>query len=117
MRTGFTERQKKVLILAEQKPMTIDGDTITLRLYVQPRSSSIQWGRLVDNQWIQLRITSPPVDGAANKMCLKTVAKRFKTAKSNVRIIRGEKSRYKIIVAEHCDPGRLKSFTLEYPAT
>ncbi len=98
-----------------KKPFSVEGNNITLRVQVQPRSSSIQWGRLVDNQWIQLRITSPPVDGAANKMCLKIIAKRFKTAKSKVRIIKGEKSRYKTIAAEDCDPEKLKSFALEYP--
>lgn len=97
------------------KPFSIEGNNITLRVQVQPRSSSVQWGRLVDNQWIQLRITSPPVDGAANKMCVKIIAKRFKTAKSRVRILKGEKSRFKTIEAVDCDPDRLASFRLEYP--
>ena len=97
------------------KPIVIEGNRLTLRVQVQPRSSSIQWGRLVDNQWIQLRITSPPVDGAANKMCLKIIAKRFKTAKTKVRIVKGEKSRYKTFVAEDCESALLKSFALAYP--
>lgn len=96
------------------KPILIDGNNVTLRIQVQPRSSAVKWGKLVDNLWIQLRITSPPVDGAANKMCLKVIAKRFKTAKSNVRIIKGEKSRYKTFVAEACDPEQIKSFSHEY---
>ena len=100
--------------MSQIKPFSIDGNTITIRVQVQPRSSSIRWGGLLDNQWIQLRITSPPVDGEANKMCLKVIAKRFKTAKSNVRIIKGEKNRYKTIVVVDCDPERLSSFTLEY---
>lgn len=97
-------------------PYSIDGDRITVRVHVQPRSSSVQWGKTIDNEWIQLRITAPPVDGAANKMCRKVVAARFKTAKSNVRIVQGEKSRYKTIVAEACDPVRLASFQQAYPS-
>jgi len=99
------------------KPIEVSGNQLTLRIQVQPRSSSVKWGSLVDNQWIQLRITSPPVDGAANKMCLKVIGKRFKTARSNIRITRGEKSRYKTVVAEGCDPDRLKAFLDDYPIT
>jgi len=97
-----------------EQPIAVTGNRITLRIQVQPRSSSVQWGKLVDNQWIQLRITSPPVDGAANKMCLKVLARQFRTAKSNVRIIRGEKSRYKTIVVEECDPAELEKFVRKY---
>ncbi|MBT4087316.1 MAG: YggU family protein [Deltaproteobacteria bacterium] len=97
------------------KPIEVDGNQITLQIQVQPRSSSNKWGRLVDNQWIQLRITSPPVDGAANKTCLKLIAKRFKTAKSMVSIIKGEKSRYKTITIKGYDAERLRAFLIEYP--
>lgn len=97
-----------------ERPFTVEGNRITLRIQVQPRSSSVKWGKLVDGQWIQLRITSPPVDGAANRMCLKIIAKQFKTAKSNARIIKGEKSRYKTVVVEDCDSDRLDSFVRKY---
>ncbi|MBU2648178.1 DUF167 domain-containing protein [bacterium] len=97
------------------KPYEIDGNKLRLQIQVQPRSSSNQWGRVVDHQWIQLRITSAPVDGAANKSCLKLIAKRFKTAKSMVNIVRGEKSRYKTITIEGCDPERLQAFLDDYP--
>lgn len=98
------------------KPIEVDGNKIRLQIQLQPRSSANQWGRIVDNQWIQLRITSPPVDGAANKTCLKLIAKRFKTASSRVAIINGEKSRYKTITIEGYDPERLKEFLAEYSA-
>ena len=97
------------------KPIEVGASLITLQIQVQPRSSSNKWGRLVDNQWIQLRITSPPVDGAANKAVLKLIAKRFKTAKSMVTIIKGEKSRYKTIAIQAYDPQRLQDFLKEYP--
>ncbi len=42
-------------------------------------------------------ITAPPVDGKANKLLIKILAKHFGVKKSNVNIIRGEKSRNKII--------------------
>ncbi len=97
------------------KPIEVGESQITLQIRVQPRSSSNKWGQLVDGQWIQLRITSPPVDGAANKAVLKLIAKRFKTAKSMVTIIKGEKSRYKTITIQGYDPQRLQEFLKEYP--
>jgi len=46
---------------------------------------------------LKVRLTSPPVEGAANKLCAEFFAKLFGVAKSKVVIIAGEKSRHKTI--------------------
>ncbi len=74
---------------------------IRLRIHVQPKSSKTGWGKIVEyggNQWIQLKISAPPVDGAANKAVVKFLAKEFGTAKSTIELIQGEKSRFKTFV-------------------
>ncbi len=44
---------------------------------------------------LKIRITAPPVEGAANKMCVEFLAKTLKVRKSDVEIIRGQASRSK----------------------
>lgn len=74
---------------------TIDDDVI-LSVYIQPRASKnhicgIQGGEL------KIRLTSPPVDGAANRLCREFIADLFDVAKSSVEIISGDTSRHKRI--------------------
>ncbi|TNF45434.1 DUF167 domain-containing protein [bacterium] len=47
-----------------------------------------------------VRLTSPPVDGAANKALLKLISKKMRIAKTRVRIVSGERSREKILEIE-----------------
>ena len=47
-----------------------------------------------------MRVTEPPVDGRANAALVKLIAKRLGVAKARVRIIRGERSRDKILGVE-----------------
>lgn len=42
-------------------------------------------------------VNAPPVDGKANKAVIELLAKYFKVRKSSVKIIRGEKSKDKVI--------------------
>ncbi len=97
----------------------VEKEGIKLQVQVQPRHSKNEWGRLIYNdnrQWIQLKVTSPPVDGAANKACIKFISKQFKTAKSNISIIQGEKSRYKVFFVREYDEDKLREFKQAYPA-
>jgi uncharacterized protein len=93
--------------------LSILNNELRLQIQVQPKSSKTGWGRVVEhggNDWIRLNISSPPVDGAANKEAIKFLSKQFKTAKSNIRLIQGEKSRYKVFLVESYDQEKLQSF-------
>ncbi len=93
------------------------NDDLRLSVQVQPKSSMTGWGKVVEFNgldWIRLNITSPPVDGAANKEAVKFLSKQFKTAKTNVRLIQGEKNRYKVFLIGEYDGGKLQSFLSRY---
>ena len=47
---------------------------------------------------LKLKVTAPPVDGAANKMCVKFLAKRLLVSPSSLEIISGHASRTKKIL-------------------
>jgi len=73
-----------------------DHDGVRFSIYVQPKASRNEICGLNGSE-LKLRLTSPPVDGAANKLCQEFLAKIFRVAKSKVRIVSGEKSRHKIV--------------------
>lgn len=65
-----------------------------LLVQVQPRSSRNQLVGLQGDA-LKVKLTSPPVDGAANKACCAFLAKVFGIAKGDVDLVAGDKSRQK----------------------
>jgi uncharacterized protein (TIGR00251 family) len=72
----------------------VNPDDIVLTLQIQPRASKNEVCGIQDHA-LKIRLTSPPVDGAANKLCREFLARLFKVPKSAVEIISGETSRHK----------------------
>jgi hypothetical protein len=79
--------------------ITQDGDATLLAVLVQPRASKNSVCGLQGDEF-KVRLTSPPVDGAANKMCCTFFARLLGCAKSRVSIVRGHTSRHKQIRIE-----------------
>ena len=78
----------------EHSLFIVTEDGIVLNLHIQPRASKNEVCGLQDNS-LKIRLTSPPVDGAANKLCREFLASLFDVPKSAVEIISGETSRHK----------------------
>lgn len=69
---------------------------VEFKLRVVPRASKTEIvGEMAGA--VKVRVSSPPVDGAANAELVKLFAKRFGVAKSNVEIVSGQTSRAKRI--------------------
>lgn len=66
---------------------------------VKPRAS-----REVVEGWkedvLVVRLTSPPVDGAANSSLIRLLAKKAGIARNRIRIVSGEKGRSKVLQFE-----------------
>ncbi len=77
-------------------PWQEQADGLVLRVVVQPRASRSQFCGLQGDE-LKLRLTAPPVDGAANDCCREFLAKLLRVPKSAVRIESGETSRHKRI--------------------
>lgn len=69
---------------------------IVLRLYIQPRSSKNEIAG-IHGTALKIRLTSPPVEGAANAACIEFLAGMLGTRKNQIEIISGPKSRIKQI--------------------
>jgi hypothetical protein len=77
------------VIIAEDR----EGDLI-LNVLIQPRSSKTEIAGL-QGEALKIRLTSPPVEGAANEQCRALLAKVLKVPKKNIEIVSGFKSRVK----------------------
>ena len=100
----------------ENKFYSLKEEELTLHIVVQPKSSKSRWGDVIQGEALQLRITAPPVDGAANKTCIEFIAREFKTAKSNVSILKGKNSRRKTVRIVGYDPNKLNAFLKRFAA-
>jgi uncharacterized protein len=67
-----------------------------LRLRVQPRASIERLDGLRDG-YVRLRLTAPPVDGAANAACIAFLAKTLGVNRAQLRLQTGVKSRDKLM--------------------
>jgi len=68
----------------------------TLSVRIQPRASRNEVAGLAGDQ-LKIKLTAPPVEGAANEACLAFLAKLLALAPSRLAIIQGERSRNKVV--------------------
>lgn len=69
---------------------------VLLRVRVQPRARTEQLQGVQGTQ-LRVRLTAPPVDGAANHACLTFIAKALGVSRTQVHLHAGEKSRDKVL--------------------
>jgi len=69
---------------------------VAFSVYVQPRSSKAAIVGCHDNA-LKIKLTAPPVGGAANKQCILILAKALDLPKSAISITTGQTSRLKQI--------------------
>ena len=69
---------------------------------IHPRASRNKIIGLYDN-FLKIQLTSPPVDGAANKMCIKFLAKILSVSQSQITIVSGLQGRKKVIRVKGID--------------
>lgn len=73
-----------------------NNGAITFTAKIVPRASKNEIvGEL--NGALKIRISAPPVDGAANKELVKLLSKHFEVPKSAIEIVSGETSKLKQI--------------------
>ena len=76
---------------------------LTFKVFVQPRSSKNMIVGLHGDA-LKIKLKAPPVDGAANKMCIAFLAKCLKVSKSSLEIVSGQTGRLKRILWHYQDP-------------
>ena len=77
-----------------------------LRVRVTPRSSKNEVIGWKDNA-LAIKITSPPVEGAANRTCIEFLSKLLGISKSQITLVSGDKSRNKTFEIESMDESEM----------
>jgi uncharacterized protein len=74
--------------------LEIQPEGLVITIYVQPRSSG---NRItgIHGQALKVKLTAPPVDGAANKMCIDYLAKALQVPKTSIEMLSGQTGRNK----------------------
>jgi uncharacterized protein (TIGR00251 family) len=84
------------------------SEGVILKVTVQPRGSRNEIAGLQGDA-LKIKLTAPPVEGAANKLCVEFLAKALKVRKSDVEIIHGQKSRSKKVLVRSITRKRIES--------
>ena len=71
-----------------------DGTLLSVKL--QPRASANEIGGPLGGE-LRIKVTAPPVDAAANEALIKLLAEKLDCARGRVELVRGHKSRHKVI--------------------
>jgi len=88
MNTGFKDSRGPV----KKQPQ----NNLTLKVKVEPRSSRSEIvGPYGDG--IKVKLTSPPVEGKANKELIELLSKKLNVRKKDIEIISGQSSKNKIV--------------------
>jgi uncharacterized protein len=78
----------------------------TIEVRLRPRGGDDELLGIRDGV-LRARVSAPPVDGKANKALCKLVAKRVGVAPSRVEVVRGAKSRDKLVRVDGIEPRAL----------
>ncbi|MCX8083463.1 MAG: DUF167 domain-containing protein [Calditerrivibrio sp.] len=67
-----------------------------LKVYVQPGSKKQCFDGFF-NEHVKIKLKSPPLDGKANEELIDFLSEKLGISKKEIRLISGDKSRYKLI--------------------
>jgi len=107
--------QKKNLQANLEAPKTITLEIrahesgVTFPVIVQPRSKK---NRVVgfSEGALKVKVTAPPVEGAANEALIKLISQTLRIRKSNIEILKMKTSRRKLIHCKGISMNEMKSF-------
>lgn len=84
------------------------SDGIIMRIAVQPKSSKNMIAG-IHGDAIKIKLTAPPADNAANKMCIEYIADWLSVPKSRVEILSGQTGRKKNILIRCLDESSIQA--------
>ena len=89
------------------------GDGVRFTVRVQPRASRNEVAG-AHGEALKVRLTSPPVDGAANVTLVAFLATTLDVPRRAVRIVSGEASRTKVVEVEGIAPAEVERLAGEH---
>lgn len=68
---------------------------ILIRIKIVPNSSKNDI--ILEDEFIKIKVTAQPIENKANKALIEFLSKKFKIAKTNIEIVKGETSKEKTL--------------------
>jgi uncharacterized protein (TIGR00251 family) len=81
---------------------------VLLSVKLQPRASKNEIGEVLDDE-LKIKVTTPPVDAAANQALVEFLAEKLGCSRGKVELIRGQTSRHKTILLHGFKPEEVLS--------
>jgi uncharacterized protein (TIGR00251 family) len=84
------------------------SEAVTIAVKIIPgarRNEVVGWET---GEW-RIRVTAPPVEGKANKALMEFLVDVLGIAKNRIRLLKGEKSRHKVISIEGLDAEAIRT--------
>jgi len=81
---------------------------LTFDIQVNPHASRAEISGVQEGAF-KLKVTAPPVEGAANEACIRLLADELKLKKSQLEIFSGSKSRKKTVLVKNASKAELES--------
>jgi uncharacterized protein (TIGR00251 family) len=91
---------------------TLPNGALLLKIIVQPRASKNEITGL-HNDALKLRLTTPPIEGRANKAVIAFLAKRLHLPKSSISIKSGLQNRNKQLLILGCNEEKARQLLFE----
>jgi uncharacterized protein (TIGR00251 family) len=88
--------------------LTTTETGICLAVKLQPRGSKNEIGPSQGSE-IKIKVTAPPVEGAANEGLIRFLAETLGCARSAVRIVRGQSSRHKTVAVAGVNAAQVRA--------
>lgn len=84
------------------------GGSVRFNVHVQPRASRSEVAGLHGDA-LKVRLSAPPVEGAANEALVELLARLFDVGKRAVRVVAGASSRAKIVEVDGVSEEQVRS--------
>jgi uncharacterized protein len=106
--------EKRIREMAVSLPyLSAHPHGVILRIHVQPRASKNELAGIHQGS-LKVRLTAPPVEGEANRECIKFIAKLLGVPKSSVELVQGQKSRHKTLLIRGISSEKVQSIIAEH---
>lgn len=86
---------------------TAKDGTVLLRVFIQPKASKTRVVGVYDGL-LKIGVTSPPVEGKANREVVKFLAKLLKISKKDIVLKSGLQSRRKTLKVSSCSDNTIR---------
>ena len=84
------------------------GEAVTFSVRVVPRASRNKIAGIQDGA-VRIRLTAPPVEGAANEALIAFLSRVLHVTKRDIELVSGQTSRTKVVSVSHLSPEEVEA--------